>query len=95
MIQDPLPRTAIEGGFSGLPVIATRRAACREVIENETNGLLVEARGPAELADAMCRLIDEPQLQLRLAGNARRCATERFGSERFLKEFIELLEEEE
>jgi colanic acid/amylovoran biosynthesis glycosyltransferase len=95
MIQDPLSTTAIETGFSDLLGIATRRAACGEVIENETNGLLVEARGPAELADAMCRLLDDPQLQLRLAGNARRRATERFGRERFLNEFIELLEEEE
>lgn len=55
----------------------------------------MEAQRPADLADAMCRLISDPQLRLRLAGNARRCATERFGSERFLREFIQLLEEEE
>jgi glycosyltransferase involved in cell wall biosynthesis len=93
--QDPLPTTAIEAGFSALPVIATRRGGLPEVIENETNGLLVEARRPAELADAMCRVIEDSQLRRRLASNARRCATERFGSERFLKEFIQLLEEEE
>ena len=93
--QDPLPTTAIEAGFSGLPVIATRRGGLPEVIENETNGLLVEAQRPVELADAMCRIIEDSRLRERLAGNARRCATERFGSERFLKEFIRLLEEEE
>jgi glycosyltransferase involved in cell wall biosynthesis len=93
--QDPLPTTAIEAGFSGLPVIATRRGGLPEVIQHETNGLLVEAQRPAELADAMCRLISDPELRLRLAGNARRCATDRFGSERFLNEFIELLDEEE
>jgi glycosyltransferase involved in cell wall biosynthesis len=47
------------------------------------------------LADAICRLIEDSQLRQRLAGNARRCAMERFGSGRFLKEFIELLEGEE
>ena len=93
--QDPLPTTAIEAGFSGLPVIATRRGGLPEVIEHETNGLLVEARRSAELADAICRLIQDPQLRQRLATNAKQCARERFGSERFLKEFIELLEEEE
>lgn len=92
--HDPLPTTAIEAGHSGLPVIATRRGGLPEVIENETNGLLVEARRPGDLADAICRLIEDPQLRLRLAANARRCATKRFGSERFLNDFIELLEEE-
>jgi len=90
--QDPLPTSAIEAGFSGLPVIATRRGGLPEVVEHETNGLLVEAHRPAELADAMCRLINDPQLRKRLASNARRRATEHFGRERFLGEFLALLE---
>jgi glycosyltransferase involved in cell wall biosynthesis len=93
--QDPLPTTAIEAGYSGLPVIATRRGGLPEVIEHETNGLLVEAQTPPELADAMCRLIEDSPLRECLASNAKRCATARFGSERFLKEFIELLDEDE
>ena len=92
--QEPLGLSAIEAGFSGLPVIATCRGGLPEVIEHETNGLLVEAQSPVELADAMCRLIEDSQLRERLAGNARRRAIERFGSERFLKQFVELLDEE-
>jgi glycosyltransferase involved in cell wall biosynthesis len=52
---------------------------------------LVEAQQPAELADAIGRLINDPQLRHRLAINARRCATERFGRESFLNEFLALL----
>jgi glycosyltransferase involved in cell wall biosynthesis len=89
--QEALGLSAIEAGFSGLPVIATRRGGLPEVIENETNGLLVEAQRPAELAGAMCRVIEDSQLRQRLAINAKRCARERFGRERFLKEFLELL----
>jgi len=90
--QDPLPTSAIEAGLSGLPVIATRRGGLPEVVEHETNGLLVEAQRPAELADAMCRLINDPQLRQHLASNARRRAKEHFGLERFLREFLALLE---
>jgi glycosyltransferase involved in cell wall biosynthesis len=93
--QEALGLSAIEAGFSGLPVIATRRGGLPEIVEHETNGLLVEAQQPAELADAMSRLIEDSQLRQRLVGNAKRYAMERFGSERFLKEFIELLSEEE
>lgn len=92
--QDPLPTSAIEAGFSGVPVIATRRGGLPEVLEHETNGLLVKAHAPAELAEAVCRLISDPQLRQRLATNARRCATERFGRERFLQEFLSVLEAE-
>jgi len=93
--QDPLPTSAIEAGFSGLPVIATRQGGLPEIIKHETNGLLVEAQRPMEIADALCRLIDDPQLRQRLGGNARRCATEGFGRERFLGEFLGLLAAEE
>jgi glycosyltransferase involved in cell wall biosynthesis len=93
--EDPLPTSAIEAGFSGLPVIATRRGGLPEVVEHETNGLLVEAQRPAELADAMCRLINDPQLRQRLADNARRRALERFGRDRFMGEFLALLGAEE
>ena len=90
-VQEALGLSAIEAGFSGLPVIATRRGGLPEVIEHETNGLLVGAQQPAELADAMCRLISDPQLRQRLASNARRCATEHFGRDRFVGEFLAIL----
>jgi glycosyltransferase involved in cell wall biosynthesis len=89
--EEPFGLTAIEAGFSGLSVIATRRGGLPEIIEHETNGLLVEAERPAELADAMCRLISDPQLRQRLASNAKRRATEYFGRDRFLNEFLALL----
>lgn len=95
MIQDSLPTTESEAGFSDLLGIATRRAACGEVIENETNGLLVEARGPRNWRTRCVDCSTTPNCRLRLGGSARRRATERFGREPFLKEFIELLEDEE
>ena len=90
--EEPFGLSAVEAGFSGLPVIATRRGGLPEIVENLTNGFLVEAARPAELADALCQLIEDPELRQRLASNARSYATERFGRERFLREFLELLE---
>ena len=81
----------LEAGFFGLPAIVTRRGALPEIIEHEVNGLLVEAGRPAEIADALCRLIEQPALRRLLGINARQRAVERFGSDRFLGEFLELL----
>lgn len=90
--QDPLPTSAIEAGFSGLPVVATRRGGLPEIIEHEQNGLLVEAERPEEIARAISRLIDNPQFSRRLALNARQRAAKQFGYERFITEFRTLLE---
>ncbi len=82
---------ALEAGFFGLPSVVTRRGGLPEIIEHEVNGLVVEAERPAELAEALSRLITEPSLRQRLGANARRRAVEHFGRDRFLNEFMEVL----
>jgi len=93
--QDPLPTTAIEAGFFGLPSVVTRRGGLPEIVEHEVNGLVVEAERPAELAAALSRLIEDPSLRQRLGANARRQAVEHFGRDRFLNEFMAVLNLEE
>jgi len=89
--QDPLPTTAIEAGFFGLPSVVTRRGGLPEIVEHEVNGLVVEAERPAELAAALSRLIEDPSLRQRLGANARRRAVEHFSRDRFLNEFMAVL----
>ena len=49
--------------FFCMPTIATRKGGLPEIVEHEVNGLLVGAERPAEIADAICRLIEgEPSL---------------------------------
>jgi glycosyltransferase involved in cell wall biosynthesis len=74
-----------------LAAVVTRRGGLPEIIEHEVNGLVVEAEQPAEIADALSRLIEQPSLRRLLATNARRRAVEHFGRERFLGEFLGLL----
>jgi glycosyltransferase involved in cell wall biosynthesis len=93
--QDPLPTTAIEAGFFGLPSVVTRRGGLPEIVEHEVNGLVVEAERPAELAAALSRLIEDPSLRQRLGASARRRAVEHFGRDRFLNEFMAVLKLEQ
>jgi glycosyltransferase involved in cell wall biosynthesis len=87
--------SALEAGFFGLPSVVTRRGGLPEIIEHEVNGLVVEAERPAELAEALSRLIKEPSLRQRLGANARRRAVEHFGRDRFLNEFMAVLKLEQ
>jgi glycosyltransferase involved in cell wall biosynthesis len=82
---------ALEAGFFGLPSVVTCRGGLPEIIEHEVNGLVVEAERPAEFAAALSRLIEDPSLRQRLGANARRRAVEHFGRDRFLNEFMAVL----
>lgn len=64
--------------FFGVPVVATRVGAIPEVIDDGESGLLVAPGDPEALAQALLRLLDDPDLALRLGRRAREDALGRF-----------------
>jgi glycosyltransferase involved in cell wall biosynthesis len=52
------------------PIIASDLPQIREVLDNETSGLLVSPDDPASLASAVSRLAENPGLRDRLADSA-------------------------
>lgn len=61
-----LPLTVLEAMATGLPVIATNVAGTAEAVRDGVEGLLVEPRDVAALEAAMCRLISDEPLRLRM-----------------------------
>ena len=55
---------------SGVPVVAFATGAARELITDQENGVLVPS-GTGGIAAAVARLVADPVLRDRLAGNAR------------------------
>ncbi len=51
--REGLPRTVLEAMNHGVPVIATDVPGCRDLIENEVNGILIPPRNTIELFRAM------------------------------------------
>jgi glycosyltransferase involved in cell wall biosynthesis len=90
-IEEPFGLAALEPLFFKLPVIASRRGGLPEIVEHEVNGLLVDAEIPGQIANALCRLIEQPQFRSMLADNGRQLALKRFGRERFLNDFLQVL----
>jgi glycosyltransferase involved in cell wall biosynthesis len=64
----------------GLPAIGTAAGGVGEIITNEHDGLLVPPDDDEQLAAAVARLMDDPDLRQRLGRNARRTIVERFDS---------------
>jgi glycosyltransferase involved in cell wall biosynthesis len=63
---------------SGVPVIATNVGGNPELIEDGVSGLLVPPRDPAALAEAMSRLLRDPELAANLGQIGKRKITGMF-----------------
>ncbi len=59
------------------PVVATRVGGMKEIVDEQT-GVLVERADPAALADAIVRLLDDPQRRARMGAAGRRRVAEVF-----------------
>jgi glycosyltransferase involved in cell wall biosynthesis len=72
--REPWGVVVNEAMHSGVPVIATDAvgAAAGGLVVDGRNGLVVPERDPTALADAMLRLIRDPELATRMGEAARR-----------------------
>lgn len=68
----------IEAMACGKPVVGARIAGVPEAIIDGETGLLVEPRNPKALADAIVKILLDPQLASRLGQNGRKRAEEEF-----------------
>lgn len=68
---DGLPNVALEAMASGTPVVATRVGGLPQLVRPGENGLLVEEKNSAQLADGLVALASNPELRARLGENAR------------------------
>jgi glycosyltransferase involved in cell wall biosynthesis len=76
--SEGLPRVALEAACRGRAIIGGNRAGIPDVVQNETNGLLVDPDSAGELADALVRLLSDRVLA-RVYGAAARRTGEEWG----------------
>jgi glycosyltransferase involved in cell wall biosynthesis len=91
--REGLPRSLIEGAACGLPLVTTDVPGCREVVEDDLDGLVVQAKDAPALAAAIARLHDDPSLGARLGAAARRKALERFDERIVLRRTMDVYRE--
>jgi glycosyltransferase involved in cell wall biosynthesis len=77
------PISIIEAALCSLPCIAENVGSVSDVITDGDTGLLV--RGFHERQAALVRLINDPELRLRLGTNAFKFASKKFSMEQFIK----------
>ena len=85
-----LPLALIEAMAAGRPCIATAVDGVPEALTDGVTGLLHDHGDAEGLARALARLLDNPGLAERLAGNARAEALRRFSQPRFARDLVAL-----
>jgi glycosyltransferase involved in cell wall biosynthesis len=78
--REGVPNALLEACASGLPIVTTNAPGCRDVVENNVNGLLVPVRNAQKLAEALERLINNPELRLLLGKQGREIALNKFST---------------
>ena len=76
--RDGIPNVLMEAMACRLPVVTTGVSGITELVRDGESGLIVEPDRPTELADALHRLIKDPELAERLAERGRSTIAERF-----------------
>lgn len=61
-LVEPFGLTLIEAAASGVPVVATDDGGPRDIIKNCANGLLIDVSDPDNIAEAIWKILDNPDL---------------------------------
>ena len=87
------PLSVIECMATGAAIVATRVGGVPELLDDGAHALLVPPENPAELVEAVLRVVREPELGAELGAHARERQQAEFGIEAMLDRLYELYAE--
>ena len=77
-LREGVPRVLLEAASMGLPIVTTNTPGCNSVVEEGVNGFLVPPRDPEALAEAILRLVADPEMRARFGRKSRQLAVSQF-----------------
>ena len=89
-ISEGLPLSAIQAMVAELPLVATRCGGYEGLITDRENGVLTEVGNADAIAEAIEMLASDPELQNKMAQNAKNYAIETFDIQVMLKAYERL-----
>lgn len=82
---DPFPTVVLEAMAVGKPVVATRHGGAIEQVADGASGFLVSPQDPGEMAAALARLVESPELRLKMGEAGRKRLLEHFRVEQHIR----------
>ena len=96
-LTEGLSNVILEAMAASVPVVATRVGGNPELVEDGRTGFLVPVENAGEIAEAICRLLDEPEMAHAFGQRARRRVADEFAIDRMLGKtetlYLRLLEQ--
>lgn len=86
--REGLSRTLVEAAACGRPLVASDVPGCRGILYNGENGWLTPVRDPAKLAEAIYKLVMDPEMRKRMGMRGRQLVGERFSIQRIIAETL-------
>ncbi len=86
--REGLPRSLLEASAMGKPVITTDVVGCRDAVEHEITGLLVPAKNALALAEAMIRIIEDPELKEKMGKFGRKKVEQDFNEKTVIENIL-------
>lgn len=91
--REGLPKSLLEAASCGRPIVTTDVPGCREIVHDGDNGFLVEARNAAALADALAKLLANPELRQQMGQRGRERVLNEFSQEIIVAQVLTLYRE--
>lgn len=91
--REGVPKVLIEAAACGRPIVTTDVPGCREIVRQGENGLLVPVRDAGALAEALHKLIEDPDLRLRMGARGREIAAAEFSIEKIVGKILAVYKE--
>jgi glycosyltransferase involved in cell wall biosynthesis len=91
-VSEGMPLALLEYGMAGLPTVATRVGQVPEMLDQGQAGVLVAARQPTELSQALVELLGSRQRQERLGQALQQRVRTRYGEEAFVDRVVGIYE---
>ena len=91
--REGLPKTLVEAAAAGRAVVTTDVPGCRDAIEPGKSGVLVPVRDAEALADALQRLIENPEERRAMGRAGRELAEREFAIEKIVHAHMAIYDE--
>uniref|UniRef100_A0A832H3Q2 Glycosyltransferase family 1 protein n=1 Tax=Oscillatoriales cyanobacterium SpSt-402 TaxID=2282168 RepID=A0A832H3Q2_9CYAN len=85
-----IPKVLLEAASSGRPIITTATPGCREVVRDNENGLLIPPHDVGALANAIQKLLEDPELRQEMGSRSREIAEREFREEVVTETIVDL-----
>ncbi len=87
-----LPKVLLEAAACSKPIISTNVPGCKEIVRHEVNGLLIPPKDEVALAEAIQRLLDNPEFARQLGKNGREIVQNEFSEALVVEKTFEVYE---